>query len=190
MIREYTCSDCKAPKETEAQTAPLPKRCPECNQIAKKARSRAWYLNNPTAHRQGVEKWHKENPEKVQAKRKKWRKLHGKARHNWLQETCPAYRLTRALRNRIWSTVRRGEQSARTMGLLGCGTQELWLHLESLFQPGMTRENYGPVWHVDHKRPCASFDLSQPEQQRECFHFTNLQPLFAEDNLSKGAAWR
>jgi hypothetical protein len=50
----------------------------------------------------------------------------------------------------------------------------------------MTWENYGPVWHVDHIRPCASFDLTDPAQQRECFHFSNLQPLFAAENLAKG----
>lgn len=50
----------------------------------------------------------------------------------------------------------------------------------------MTWENYGPVWHVDHIRPCASFDLQDPAQQRECFNFKNLQPLFAKENLKKG----
>lgn len=49
----------------------------------------------------------------------------------------------------------------------------------------MTWGNYGPIWHVDHKRPCAGFDLTDPAQQRECFHYTNLQPLFAEENMSK-----
>jgi hypothetical protein len=53
----------------------------------------------------------------------------------------------------------------------------------------MTWDNYGPVWHVDHKRPCASFDFSDPVQQRLCWHWTNLQPLFAAENLSKGDKW-
>ena len=50
----------------------------------------------------------------------------------------------------------------------------------------MTRDNYG-MWHVDHIIPCASFDFSDPKQQELCFHYTNLQPLWAEDNLKKGA---
>jgi hypothetical protein len=54
------------------------------------------------------------------------------------------------------------------------------------FRPGMTWENYGPVWHVDHIKPCAKFDLTDPDQQRACFHFSNLQPLFADENLRKG----
>jgi hypothetical protein len=49
----------------------------------------------------------------------------------------------------------------------------------------MSFKNYGK-WHIDHIRPCASFDLSKASEQKECFHYTNLQPLWAEDNLSKG----
>ena len=48
----------------------------------------------------------------------------------------------------------------------------------------MTKENYGE-WHVDHIKPCASFDLTDPEQQAICFHYTNLQPLWAVDNIKK-----
>lgn len=53
----------------------------------------------------------------------------------------------------------------------------------------MDWENYGKVWQVDHVRPCASFDLTNPEQQRSCFHWTNLQPLFVHENLIKGSSW-
>lgn len=59
-------------------------------------------------------------------------------------------------------------------------------HLEAQFAPGMTWENRGE-WHVDHIRPLASFDLTDPEQLRTASHYTNLQPLWASDNLAKGA---
>ena len=49
----------------------------------------------------------------------------------------------------------------------------------------MTRKNYG-LWHVDHIKPCFSFDLTDPEQQKICFHYTNLQPLWALENIKKG----
>jgi hypothetical protein len=75
----------------------------------------------------------------------------------------------------------------RTIEMLGCTAKELKNYLASKFTDGMTWENYGmDGWHVDHIRPCSSFDLSDPEQQRQCFHYTNLQPLWAKDNLQKG----
>ena len=61
-------------------------------------------------------------------------------------------------------------------------------YIEAQFKPGMTWERYGE-WHVDHIRPCASFDLTDPKQQKICFHYSNLQPLWAADNIKKGAKW-
>ena len=82
--------------------------------------------------------------------------------------------------------LKRKRKSRSTMKLLGCSVEECWKHLESKFQPGMTRENHGK-WHIDHIIPCAAFDLRCPVQQLTCFHYSNLQPLWAEQNLSKGA---
>ena len=61
-----------------------------------------------------------------------------------------------------------------------------WWMFSSSFKTGMTRENHGKVWHIDHIIPCASFDLTDPDQQKKCFHYTNLQPLWAKENLIKG----
>ena len=72
------------------------------------------------------------------------------------------------------------------MELTGCTLEELKEHLASKFTEGMTFENYGK-WHIDHILPCASFDLLLPEEQPKCFHYTNLQPLWAIDNMKKGA---
>lgn len=102
----------------------------------------------------------------------------------------PGFKLRSVVGSRISNLVsqRRGTKSAHTMELIGCDIPSLRAHLESLFTPGMSWENYGE-WHIDHKRPCASFDLRIPEQQRECFHYTNLQPLWGPDNLAKGDNW-
>ena len=61
-------------------------------------------------------------------------------------------------------------------------------YLQSKFENGMTWENYGK-WHIDHIRPCASFDLTDIEQQKICFNYKNLQPLWAEDNFKKSDKW-
>jgi len=78
-------------------------------------------------------------------------------------------------------------KSKRTMELLGTSIDNFWSHLESKFKPGMSRNNYGKRWHIDHVVPCAYFDLTKPEEQFKCFHYTNLQPLWAKENLKKGA---
>jgi len=70
---------------------------------------------------------------------------------------------------------------------LGCSIDELKQHLESKFLPGMTWNNYGRFgWHIDHIRPLSQFDLTNPEQLKIACHYTNLQPLWWRDNLSKG----
>lgn len=76
----------------------------------------------------------------------------------------------------------------KTLDLVGCTAPELKKHLEGQFAEGMTWDNYGlEGWHIDHIKPLSSFDLTDIEQQKICFHFSNLQPLWAADNLAKGA---
>lgn len=98
------------------------------------------------------------------------------------------FRVGVLLRNRVSAALQGRARAASTSDLVGCDLATLRLHLEVQFVDGMTWDNYGVTgWHVDHIRPCASFDLSDPAQQRECFHYTNLQPLWAVDNCRKGA---
>lgn len=135
-------------------------------------------LNNPEKRRQTARKassrWRARNPDKVRQQ--------GRDRVK-----TPKYRLRQNLSSRIWSALRGRAKSSRTIELLGCPISWLQVHLESLFCPGMSWENYGEVWHVDHIRPCASFDLFKDSEQKICFHWTNLQPLFALENVIKGA---
>lgn len=71
------------------------------------------------------------------------------------------------------------------MSLVGCTRVELRAYITAQFLPGQTWENRGTAWEVDHIRPVASFDLLDPAQQRACFHYTNLQPLWDEINMAK-----
>ena len=74
--------------------------------------------------------------------------------------------------------------------LLGCAIEKVVKHIEAQFKEGMAWDNYGYYsWHIDHIKPCDAFDLTDPAQRAECFNYTNLQPLWAEDNLAKGAKW-
>ena len=100
----------------------------------------------------------------------------------------PHLRVKESLSARVRDAVIR--KRLKTLDFVGCSIQEVCRHLESQFLLGMTWDNYGlHGWHIDHIRPCASFDLTDPEQQKQCFHYTNLQPLWAADNIRKGAKW-
>ena len=100
------------------------------------------------------------------------------------RDNDPAYRLRMNLHSRLYMAVQ--FKSCKTMELTGCSLEDLTKHLESKFTEGMTWENYGK-WHIDHIRPCASFNLEDLEEQKRCFHWTNLQPLWARDNIVKGS---
>jgi len=97
--------------------------------------------------------------------------------------------MVKNIRSQIIHVLMGRKKAAPTLELLGCETAgELRDIIESQLTPGMSWNNYGE-WQIDHIRPCASFDLSDPEQQRECFHHTNLQPLWAFDNISKNSTY-
>ncbi len=99
------------------------------------------------------------------------------------------FRIMCKLRSSIGTTIKRytGRQKAhKTTELIGCSIEFFRGWIESKFQQGMTWDNHGKLtWHIDHKIPCAEFDLRDPAQQKQCFHYTNLQPLWALDNLRK-----
>lgn len=151
-----------------------------------------------TYHSGYNKRWRIKNPERIQEidrKQNKRRHEPGEVektrayQNNYVLSRYhkdPAFRLGMNLRRRIRLSLTKKNKSANTTELLGCPTVWLEVHLESQFKPGMTWENYGPVWHVDHIKPCTKFDLTDPEQQRICFHWTNLQPLFVGENIRKG----
>ena len=102
------------------------------------------------------------------------------------------YRLMIGLKSRIQQAIKAkcGRKAFKTAELLGCTVPEFKDWIASQFSEGMSWDNYGlTTWHIDHVRPCASFDLTDPEQQRKCFHYTNQQPLWAEDNMRKSDKW-
>jgi hypothetical protein len=94
-------------------------------------------------------------------------------------ESDPAFAVVHCLRSRLRNVIDRRSRTSRE--LVGCSVEKLMAWLELHFDEGMTWENHGE-WHIDHIRPIASFD--DPEDP-ECWNWTNLQPLWATDNLRK-----
>lgn len=100
------------------------------------------------------------------------------------------YRILTNLRGRVRLCIRRnsGDKAKGTVQLLGCSIEDFLLYLESKWEPGMSWSNYGQglgKWSIDHIMPCAIFDLTKPEHQKRCFHFSNQQPLWVTDNSAK-----
>ena len=95
-----------------------------------------------------------------------------------------SYRILRNCRARLRCVMKGNLKTAKSIDLIGCTIKYLMQHLETQFTAGMTWDNYGE-WHIDHIVPCSSFDFTKEKEQRECFNFINLQPLWAEDNLKK-----
>ena len=102
----------------------------------------------------------------------------------------PQYLIRNRLNSRLHTLCRlKGTSKAAEFSeIVGCTPAFLANWLENKFCSGMNWSNHGE-WHIDHIRPCASFDLTDPEQQKQCFHYTNLQPLWAEDNRVKSDKW-
>lgn len=148
-----------------------------------KARCKSWYARNSERSKKETRAWMLSHPEQHKANK---RALHQKNKH------IPAYRIEKTLRSRLYNALkhRLGLKAKKTMALLGCPIADFVIYLESKFQPGMTWDNYGKGldrWHVDHIIPCALFDMTRPEHQKICFHFSNQQPLWAIDNMRKQA---
>lgn len=127
------------------------------------------------AHPENKKEWNKANRQKIRAAVRRWGKT-------------PRGKITNNLRRRIRDFIFRPDRVGSPAHLLGCDAVTFMEHLQKRFQPGMAWNNYGPKgWHIDHIKPCASFDLLDPEQQKICFHYTNLQPLWHHQNIAKGA---
>jgi DNA/RNA endonuclease G (NUC1) len=137
-----------------------------------------WYLKNRARLLPKFKAYALEHSQERKAYRKEYYSKKGKI--------DSIYRIKQALRRRINHALRGTSKSAPTFTLLGCPIDIFRAHLEKQFKPGMSWSNYGK-WHIDHIRPCASFDLSKQEEQKKCFHYTNLQPLWALDNLHKSS---
>ena len=147
-----------------------------------KKRLKEWYLENKEKRKERYKEnsrmnYYKDKKKKM-ARVMAYQKIKNKTDINWI--------LRKRLRGRLQKALKGIIKSKKTMELLGVPHLDfLKAWLQSQFKEGMTWENRH-LWHIDHIIPCSSFDLTKPEEQAKCFHYTNLQPLWASENLSKG----
>jgi hypothetical protein len=128
---------------------------------------------------QGGKEWYYKNKEKVRARQR----IYERIRRNTLH-----FKIKDNMRKRIKTALKKdnGKKTKRTMKLVGCTVEQLKQHIEKQFKPGMSWEQRDS-FHIDHIIPCASFDLTKLSEQKKCFHYTNLQPLYPIENIKKGA---
>ena len=168
------------------------KKCKDCSTVESNARLDEiveWGRQNRDKRLGYQRRWRAANPEQANASNRRYEKTEAGKAARKRRDQAPNAVIRNRLYARLSIAVRAQEarKAGRTTELVGCTWAELRRHLELQFAPGMTWENRN-AWHIDHIRPCASFDLTDPEQQKECFHYTNLQPLWAEENIKKGAS--
>lgn len=165
-------------------------RCPTCY-------SRHWRKNNPEKAKAGKRDWYERNRDGEIAKAKTWAKNNKKAsaeirkryikRSNYYTERYSAdlnFRLRVILRNRLLQSIKVNQKTGSAVRDLGCSIDQFKSYLESKFQPGMNWDNLGE-WQIDHIEPLSKFDLTDLNQFRKACHYSNLQPLWKQDNLKK-----
>jgi len=157
-----------------------------------------YYHKNQEHMQQYSREYYKKNREARVQYSKDYSKNNRKAINEYIKNKSDKdinFKLNRRIRATINTEINRSRnkntKSYKTLELLGCSISEARSYLESKFLEGMSWDNHGlKGWHIDHIKPLASFDLTDPEQQKQAFHYTNLQPLWWRENLQKGNKWQ
>ena len=171
-------------------------KCKSCDKIYRKQfKKRESDYNKKWYKLHGVEymkKYRIQNPKYALRPRVKLTKEEKRRRVNLQRKTRyrndPVFRIKCSLRARLAQALKGLKKSESTMKLLGCTGEYAKNCIESQFEDGMTWFNHGNgpgKWNIDHIRPVSSFDLTKLDEQRACCHYTNLQPLWWEDNSAK-----
>lgn len=214
-MESKVCSKCKQEKKvcefgnSKSSKDGLLYCCKKCNN----KRSVEYRKNNPEKVLEITRNWTAKNPEWVYNRHKKWRdenrELANEIKRDWLNKnpekrkqyrenykprkreqrkerrnTDPIFNLTNRMRGRLrkYLIILNIAKTNKTFEIVGCSPQFLKEHLEKQFIDGMTWENRSE-WHIDHKIPLSS--AKTEEELYKLCHYTNLQPLWAEENLKK-----
>jgi len=151
-----------------------------------------WYYAHKEHCSKKMKEWYKFHKNEIKQKVKQYAKLHKKERNLYLNNRRKIdinFKISMYLRKRMYEVLRGNPKLSTTMKLINCSIEKLKQHLAKKFynrKDGliMAFENYG-LWHIDHIKPCCTFNLSKKSEQKKCFNYKNLRPLWAKDNLSR-----
>jgi len=159
------------------------------NKEKKQSSAKKYYKNHKKERLLKTKEYYQNNKEEINLKKKKYSNTHkekNNKRHNDRYKTDINYKLAWDLRTRGRQAIKNNYKVGSFVQDLGCSIPELKIHLESKFQEGMTWDNWSYTgWHIDHIIPLSSFNLQNREEFLKACHYTNLQPLWAEENFSK-----
>lgn len=181
------------PYKDPQKAAEQKKRYYEQNKEKVKEYKRQWAKDNEESIKTRTKKWHEENKERVREQRKKYR-LENK---NSAYQRMKKFRSSKKGRidHSISSAIRKqliankiSKDNRHWKDIVGYSIEDLMYHLESKFTPEMNWDNYGTYWHIDHIKPKSWFLYESVEDQafKDCWALSNLQPLEAKENMSKG----
>lgn len=209
------CSRCKIEKPIESFHKRKGRLCESKCKVCKSELDSIRYFKNRDKNLKRMALWRAANKEKLIAKRKteeakiaqklyrsspevrerakqyylknkKKIQLRQRIRHIARISQDLNYKISVMLRGRLTKALRGKYKSGSAVKDLGCSIEQFKSYLESKFKPGMTWENYGRTgWHIDHIIPLSSFNLADKNEVKKACHYTNLQPLWASDNLRK-----
>lgn len=181
------CAGCKQ-KELEVWRKENPEK--------RKAQDATQRLRHGEKRRANKRQWYRENQAHCLQYAVEYAAENREARNAYQTEYCrerrkvdPAFKLAGNWRNYLAKALKGKARSTHTEEILGCTWDQFEGWLEIQFQDGMSWENYGQLWEIDHVRPVSSFDLLSPIQQSKCFHYRNTQPLLKKVNRTKSNKW-
>ena len=198
------CIKCKKSKKRDEMSfnrGNIQRKCLECcrleakiryekNRVTRIAKAKQYVTNNSEKVKVYQKQYNRKNRDKTAAYNKSYRQNNAEAIREYKREyrTRPHAKMRDTLHKRLYKLLKAKDitKTLHTIPLLGIRLQTFLIWIEFQFDPYMSWENYGSYWHIDHCKPCESLDLFQESEQRECFHWTNMQPMEGIENISKG----
>jgi hypothetical protein len=194
------CSKCKVEKELNMfpkdknQSLGYGYKCKSCYKLNNKNyydSNKDKYSSYYSSNKQDKEEYYRQNSLKYnninKDRVKEYRDQNKDYYKKWInnkRKTDLKFKIRHTLQTRINNALK-SNKTEKTNVLLGGTISQVKIYLESQFKPEMNWDNHGIIWEIDHIKPCASFDLSDIEQQKQCFHYTNLQPLFKTTDIAE-----
>jgi hypothetical protein len=158
--------------------------------IYRKSYGKFWRENNKEKIKKDKKEDYENNKEEYRLRSKVYNNIHKEKINQRILNRLKIdvdFKLAYYLRCRLYRAIKNNQKVGSAVKDLGCTIPELKLYLESLFKLGMTWDNWTwNGWHIDHIKPLSKFNLQDRNEFLKANHYTNLQPLWAEENISKG----